>query len=147
MNYLNKAVKIAVMAHSGQLDKGGEPYIFHPFRVALNCETLDEKIVAMLHDTVEDTEITIEYLVDEGFSRDITEAVDSLTRRSGEDYMDFIRRISENRLAATVKLHDLADNMDESRLKGKKFWKLGLYRQAYDFLSAKILHGKNQELR
>ena len=91
----------------------------HPIRVALNCLTDDEKIVALLHDVIEDTSVTVEELINEGFNQNIIDAIISLTKKNGEDYMTFIRRVSSNELATLVKIQDLKDNMDLRRLNGK----------------------------
>lgn len=113
---LNRAKELAEKAHQGQRDKGGQPYILHPLRVMENCETTEEKIVALLHDTIEDTEMTLERLRAEGFSERVLEAIDCLTHRADEPYMAYIVRVCENRLAARVKLADLQDNMNLSRI-------------------------------
>lgn len=147
MNYIKKALEIAVKAHSNQLDKGGNPYIFHPIRVALNCQTEEEKIVALLHDVIEDTDTSIEQLEAEGFSKEILESIICLTKKECEDYMSFIKRVATNRTATNVKLQDLADNMDTSRLNGKKHWKYETYQQATEYLKSTVLHDKNQEPR
>ena len=131
---LAKALNIAYSAHQGQIDKGGIPYIQHPIRVALNCLTDDEKIVALLHDVIEDTSITVEELINEGFNQNIIDAIISLTKRNGEDYMTFIRRVSSNELATLVKIQDLKDNMDLRRLNGKPHWKMDVYQTALSFL-------------
>ena len=88
---LNKALNIAYKAHIGQLDKGGSPYILHPVRVALHCQTEDEKIVALLHDVVEDTSITFEDLKTEGLDDRLLEALKCLIKEEGEDYKAFIQ--------------------------------------------------------
>lgn len=127
---LEKAMILAATAHMGQLDKGGNPYILHPVRVMLRCNTLEEKIVAMLHDTLEDSDLTADDLVKEGFSKEIVEAVVTLTRKTEENYMEHIQKVSKNPLATTVKLSDLADNMDLNRLPGltpKDFQRLERY--------------------
>lgn len=131
---LAKALQIAYLAHQSQVDKGGQPYILHPVRVALRCQTEAEKIVALLHDVIEDTDITIEHLRQVGFSQTITDAVEALTKIEGEDYMMFIERVSYNDLAASVKIQDLKDNMDISRLNGKPHWKMDIYQKALSFL-------------
>lgn len=131
---LAKALNIAYSAHQGQIDKGGIPYIQHPIRVALNCLTDDEKIVALLHDVIEDTSVTVEELMNEGFNQNIIDAIISLTKRNGEDYMTFIRRVSSNELATLVKIQDLKDNMDLRRLNGKSHWKMDVYQKALSFL-------------
>ena len=107
---LEKALQIAVKAHSGQIDKAGSAYIFHPIRVSNRCSTDDERIVALLHDTIEDTEVTAEYLLMEGFPRNIVDAILSVTRNEDESYDDFIKRSRLNPIGRQVKLHDLEDN-------------------------------------
>lgn len=116
MTLLNKAIALAAKAHSGQVDKGGHPYILHPLRVMLNCESEQARICAVLHDVIEDTPITLEDLKDEGFTDDILVVLDCLTRRKGESYDDFIGRVVQNEIACQVKLADLNDNMDLSRI-------------------------------
>ena len=112
---LEKAIKLAVDAHAGQTDKGGAPYILHPLRVMQGCETLEQKIVATLHDVVEDSAITLDELR-AAFGDAIAAAVDALTRRDGERYMEFIERCAANPLARAVKRVDLSDNMNLDRL-------------------------------
>jgi guanosine-3',5'-bis(diphosphate) 3'-pyrophosphohydrolase len=113
---LERAIALAAEKHAGQLDKAKAPYILHPLRVMLGVETLEEKMAAVLHDVVEDTDVTLADLAAEGFSPAVVRAVDALTRRKGEDYMDFVRRAGADPVARRVKLADLADNMDLSRL-------------------------------
>lgn len=113
---LERAIFIAVNAHIGQTDKAGKPYIFHPLRVMQACPSIDEKIVAVLHDTIEDTTVTTEILAKEKFPQYIIDAVLVLTKDKKESYADFIRRVSWNPLAAAVKIEDIKDNMDTSRL-------------------------------
>ena len=117
MSTLEKAISIAAQAHEGQLDKAGAPYILHPLRVMLKMTTDQARIVAVLHDLIEDTDWTIERLVQEGFDPAIRAAVDCLTKREGEGYEAFIQRVQLNPLAVKVKIADLEDNMDGSRLK------------------------------
>ena len=115
---LNKAIEIAAKAHAGQVDKGGKPYILHPLRVMMNFCNDDEvaQICAILHDVVEDTDITLDDLRTEGFADEIITALECLTKRDGESYDDFIGRILTNKLACKVKNGDLADNMDLTRM-------------------------------
>lgn len=114
---LNRAIYIAIDAHDGQLDtQNGRPYIEHPFRVMNAGFTLQEKIVGVLHDVIEDTDWTLEQLSEEGFSDEIVNAVDAMSRRDNESYDNFILRIQENPLAVRVKINDLSDNMDLRRL-------------------------------
>lgn len=114
---LEKAIFIATNAHQGQTDKAGETYILHPLRVMFSRKNEAERICAVLHDVIEDTEITLDYLKNEGFSQDVISALDALTRRNNETYDEFIDRVINNKIASYVKLADLCDNMDLSRIK------------------------------
>lgn len=134
---LEKALQIAVKAHSGQIDKAGAAYIFHPIRVSNRCSTDEERIVALLHDTIEDTEVTAEYLLMEGFPRNIVDAILSVTRNKDESYEDFIKRSRLNLIGRQVKLHDLEDNMDITRLEQiteSDLSRLNKYLKAYKYL-------------
>ena len=117
MSTLERAIAIAAEAHAGQCDKGGQPYILHPLRVTLGMKTDTTRIVAVLHDVVEDTDWTFDDLKNEGFADEVVDAVDALTRRAGEDYMEFVRRAKANALAKPVKIADVRDNMDVTRLR------------------------------
>lgn len=110
------ALDIATRAHAGQVDKAGKDYILHPKRVAARCDTPEERIVALLHDTIEDTDVTPDSLLQAGFPRRIVDAVLSVTRREGETYDDFVARAALNPIGRQVKIHDLQDNMDILRL-------------------------------
>jgi (p)ppGpp synthase/HD superfamily hydrolase len=116
MGTLERAIELAVEHHKGQVDKAGKPYILHPLRLMMSVDNDDEKIVAVMHDIVEDTSITIDELKIEGFSEQVISAIGCVTKEAGEDYSSFIKRISGNPLATKVKLADLEDNMDLSRL-------------------------------
>ena len=110
-----KAMNLAYAAHHGQFDKGGVPYIFHPIHLA---EEMDDEVstcVALLHDTVEDTAVTLEELA-ESFPREIVEAVALLTHRDGVEYFDYVRSIRANPVAVKVKLADLRHNGDPKRI-------------------------------
>lgn len=113
---LDKAMIIAIRAHSGQLDKCGEPYILHPMRVMLGRNNELERICGILHDVVEDSEITLTDLKTEGFSDEVIDIIDCLTKRKGEKYEDFISRVLTNEIACRIKLSDINDNMDVTRL-------------------------------
>jgi (p)ppGpp synthase/HD superfamily hydrolase len=113
---LERAIAIAAGAHEGQLDKGGAPYILHPLRVMLKVGTLEERIVAVLHDVVEDCDISLEELAEEGFSETVLAAIESVTRVPGEAYEDFIARAAQNPIGRVVKLADLEENSDLSRI-------------------------------
>lgn len=116
---LEKAIKIALEAHKNQLDKARKPYIEHSLRVMGMGNTLNEKIVGVLHDVVEDTHWTFEMLINEGFSAEIVDAIRCVTKTADdEQYELFIKRIKKNPLATKVKLNDLTDNMDIRRLQG-----------------------------
>lgn len=133
---VQKALIMAYNAHRNQVDKGGAPYILHPVYVALSVQEEDEKIVALLHDIVEDTEVTLEDLRREGFSERVIGAVDAITHR-GEDYFEYIRRVKKNPLATKVKIADLKHNMDTSRLAEvteKAIQRVEKYKKALRFL-------------
>ncbi|MCI8483348.1 MAG: bifunctional (p)ppGpp synthetase/guanosine-3',5'-bis(diphosphate) 3'-pyrophosphohydrolase [Lachnospiraceae bacterium] len=110
-----KAMEIAYQAHHGQRDAGGTPYIFHVTHVAEQMEDEVTTCAALLHDVVEDTEITLQQLQQE-FPREVTELVSLLTRAPKEDYFVYIERICGNEAAKRIKLADLAHNSDRSRL-------------------------------
>ena len=103
--------------HHGQYDKIGAPYILHPVFVAEQMDTEEETIVALLHDVVEDTAITLDDLRDKGYSDEIVIAIDALTRRTDETYSAYIERLSNNKLARHVKIADLQHNLDPERTK------------------------------
>lgn len=115
MSTLERAIAIATDAHAGQQDKAGAPYITHPLRVSRGL-TGEAKIVAVLHDILEDTPWTLEQLRAEGFGPAVLSGVDALTRRPGEDYFDLVKRAAADPIGRVVKRADLADNMDVSRL-------------------------------
>lgn len=116
MSSLNRAIEIAVIAHTGQVDKGGSPYIMHPIRVMLAMATEEERIVAVLHDVLEDSPLDAWMVEEAQFSASVVEALDALTRREGETYNDFIIRVALNPLACRVKVADMRDNSDLSRI-------------------------------
>ncbi|OOH80397.1 GTP pyrophosphokinase [Pseudomonas koreensis] len=113
---LERAIAIAATAHAGQVDKGGAPYILHPLKVMLRMTTLEERIVAVLHDVVEDCAISLDDLRKEGFSEDVLNAIESVTKVSGESYEDFVERAEQNPIGRVVKLADLEENSDLSRI-------------------------------
>lgn len=114
---LAHALKLAYEAHEGQVDKAGASYILHCLRVAEAMTTTEEKIVAILHDIVEDTEITFEWLEHEGFSEEVVTAVKAITREIEEPYNEYLRRVAQNEIAYKVKLADMMDNSDVTRFK------------------------------
>lgn len=115
-NTLGAAIALAAKAHQGQIDKGGAPYILHPLRLMFRLQDADARIVAVLHDVVEDSDITLDDLRAQGYSEEVLRAVDALTHREGETYDEFTERIAPNPLARTVKIEDLRDNLDLTRV-------------------------------
>lgn len=113
---LEDAIVLAARAHRGQLDKGGQPYILHPLRVMNEVSGAEAKMAAVLHDVVEDTPVTLARLRAAGFSETVVRAVDALSRRPGEDYLEYVERAGRNRIARQVKLADLRDNLAPARL-------------------------------
>jgi (p)ppGpp synthase/HD superfamily hydrolase len=114
---LERAIAIAAEAHTQQTDKAGAPYILHPLRVMLNVTGNDAQIVAVLHDVVEDCEgWTFERLRDEGFSEDVLRGLASVTKQDGETYDAFVKRAAGNPLGRAVKIADMRDNCDLSRI-------------------------------
>lgn len=140
MSTLGRALEIAVIHHGLQTSKNGEPYAFHPIRVSLALKSEPEKIAALLHDIVEDTNLTHDELADEGFAPEVLEAVRLLTKAHGEDYDAYIARIAAHPIARAVKLADISDNMDTSRLPqpltAKDHERLAKYRRASSALLA-----------
>jgi (p)ppGpp synthase/HD superfamily hydrolase len=138
MSTLERAIAIAAEAHMGQVDKAGAPYILHPLRVMLRVRTAPERIAAVLHDVVEDTPWTLEALAAEGFAPEVLAAVDALTRREGESYEAFVARAGADPIGRAVKLADLAENMDLTRLEAPSahdFARLERYRRAVAHLT------------
>lgn len=113
---LDRAAMICVTSHAGQRDKAGQAYFQHPMRVAMRCRTAEERIVAMLHDVIEDCGVTAGDLLREGFPQEIVDGVLSVTKMPGESYEDFVARAKRDPIGRVVKLHDLEDNLDVLRL-------------------------------
>jgi (p)ppGpp synthase/HD superfamily hydrolase len=116
MNNLDVAIGFACKVHAGQVDKAGQPYILHPLRIMLKFQSEDERIVSVLHDVVEDGYVSFDELRGLGFSESIINAIDCLSKRPGERYEDFIQRLSSNKMATRVKIEDIRDNLDITRL-------------------------------
>ena len=136
---LERAIEIAVSAHKGVKDKGGNPYILHPLRVMLSLNSEEEKIVGVLHDVVEDAEDwTFEKLQDEGFSTQILEGLQSVTKTSeDENYNEFVQRALANTIGRQVKIADILDNLDVTRigeLKDKDIRRLNKYKNSLKIL-------------
>lgn len=115
MNDLERAIDLAVDAYAGQTDKANETYIRHPLRVMGEMDTEMERVVAILHDIVEDADYTLDDIERE-FGSNIRNAVDALTKRKEESYMEFVERAAANPIARKVKIADIEDNMDLTRL-------------------------------
>ena len=115
-NLTKKALKISFQAHKNQLDKSGIPYVYHPFHLAEQMDDEYSVCVALLHDVVEDTEMTIDDLTEQGFPPEVTEALLLMTHDDSVPYMDYIKKIKTNSLATKVKLADLEHNSDLTRL-------------------------------
>lgn len=116
MSNLARALVIATAAHERQTRKDGSPYVLHPLRLMFAVEGEAAKILAVLHDVVEDTDWTLEGLAREGFADEILEALDLLTHRDEDSYDAYIAKIAANPLARKVKLADLEDNLDLKQL-------------------------------
>ena len=136
---LERAIQIAVEAHAGVTDKGGKAYILHPISVMMRCETDEEKIVAILHDVVEDTDWTFDALREEGFSETIIEALKTVTKHSDdEDYDEFVQRSLKNEIGRKVKIADLRENLDVTRigeLTDKDIKRINKYKRALKTLT------------
>ena len=116
MPTLEDAIALAADAHRGQRDKSGQPYILHPLRVMMRCQTEPQRIVAVLHDVVEDTGRSFDDLRELGYPDEIIKALDCLTKRDGEPYDAFVERAASDPIARVVKIADIEDNMDLRRL-------------------------------
>lgn len=137
MSLLEEAIRIAVEAHRGQKDRAGAPYVLHPLRLMSRMWTDAARIVAVLHDVVEDSDWTLDRLRAAGFPEEMVSAVDALTKREGEDYEGLIRRAAGNALAREVKLADLEDNMDlrrQGKVTEQDLERLNKYRRAWEQL-------------
>lgn len=140
MSQLEKAITVALQAHEGVLDKSGKPYILHPLRLMMQMDSEEAQITAVLHDVVEDSDVTLEDLVELGFSTAVLEALELLTHdKEAVAYADYIAGINGNTLARRVKLADLEHNMDPRRLPapltGRDWERLQAYRLAWKTLT------------
>lgn len=112
------ALEIALRAHKGQVDKSGVAYITHPLAVAAQLDSLELKTIALLHDTIEDTDVTAEYLIKRGIPKELVEVVRLLTKPEDEEYESYLKRVRENPMAKAVKLADLTHNTSPERASG-----------------------------
>ena len=139
-----KAFNFMAEKHFGQKDKAGVDYYLHPFRVASRCEAPHEKVIALLHDTLEDTDATTDNLREIGCPEELVGSVAALTHKGDESYRDYICRAKEDQNAYRVKIADLSDNMDLTRLKevtGKDLKRYNKYLHAWRYL-----HGHDEDL-
>ena len=139
MATLERAIEIAAAAHAGQTDKADQPYILHPIRVMLSLEKEAERIAAVLHDTVEDTTVTFDDLAEAGFSIAIIDAVRAVTKMDGESRVEAALRAVQDPIARQVKLADVSDNMDLSRIPDpteKDYSRLEEYKRVREILLA-----------
>lgn len=149
-NLLEKSIKVADKVFARKVDKGGNPYMIHLLSVSCFMENEFDKVVAILHDILEDTEVTREELLNFGYPKEILETIEILTRKEKEEYSVYIERIisSNNLTALNVKLYDLKNNMDISRIKNptpKDFERIETrYRKSYIKIENKINEMRNK---
>ena len=132
------ALAIAKKAHAGQVDKAGVDYIQHPLYVASQVKTEQEKTVALLHDVIEDSDVTVDDLLASGLSNEVVTAVQILTKKEGQSYQEYLEKVKSNNLARVVKLADLKHNSDLSRLKSvtnTDYERVKKYKNAIRYLS------------
>lgn len=139
MSTLQRAIEIAVHAHRDQTTKDGQPYVLHPITLMMRVDSEVEKIAAVLHDVVEDTQTTLDDLKSEGFSDEVIAVIDLLTHPEELSYDDYIDRLAANPIARKVKLADLGHNMEITRIPDpgpKDFERLEKYHRIWKKLSA-----------
>jgi guanosine-3',5'-bis(diphosphate) 3'-pyrophosphohydrolase len=152
MATVEKALQIAARAHEGQKDKSGEPYIFHPLRAMMKVEGEEARIVAVLHDVIEDTAVTADDLRQAGFSDQVVTAVLCVTHGEGESYADYVVRCKGNDIARRVKLADLEDNsrLERTLLRPQRakedVARFRKYVLAYKYLTDKITEEQYRSL-
>jgi (p)ppGpp synthase/HD superfamily hydrolase len=112
---IEKALKLILEHHAGQTDRAGKPYVLHPITVMTYVDTDEEKVVALLHDIVEDTDVNV-YLLKRIFGDTVAEAVDLLTHRDEDSYTEYVQRLAHHTVARHVKMADLKHNMDITRI-------------------------------
>ena len=135
--FLNISKDIATIAHQRQFDKAGKPYILHPQAVASMVNTDEEKAVAWLHDTIEDSDFTEQDLIERGIPQQVVEGVVAMTKVKGEAYSNYLQRLKKNDLARKVKMADLIHNCDLSRISNpteKDRIRVEKYKKAMEFL-------------
>lgn len=144
MATLQKAIEIAVAAHARQVNKSGGPYVLHPLRVMLSLRTEEERIVGVLHDVIEDTEVTLQEIKEAGFSELVLRALGLVTHQKGDSYADYVIRCGRDPIAREVKLADLRDNggLDRALVRteslGRDFARIHRYVLSYKYLTGVI---------
>lgn len=113
---IEQAIVLAAEMHIGQKDKSGEPYIYHPLSVMMKIKGETAKVVAILHDIIEDTDVTLEDLKESGYPEEVVEAIKAITKIPGESYMGYLIRVKANEIALKVKIADIEHNIQLSRL-------------------------------
>ncbi len=152
MSELETALRIAVAAHAGQVDKSGQPYITHPLRLMAAVETDAAKCAAILHDVVEDTSVTVDDLRREGIGDEVLAAVALLTHDKSTPYADYVIRCKANPIARTVKIADLTDNSRLERtllrpaLIRRDLARIARYLLSYKFLTDGLSESEYREL-
>ncbi len=144
MTLLEKAIEIALRAHAGQKGKDGAPYVLHPLRLMTRMDTDEERMAAVLHDVVEDSEVTLEDLRGAGFPEGVVETVRLLTHEEGISYEGYVERLKADAMARRIKVADLEDNSDIRRLSGieeKDLERLRKYHRAWQILRPKAGEG------
>ena len=136
---LIKAFLLCMVKHWKQKDKAGKRYVWHPIHVMMNVKGYNEKIVALLHDIVEDTEVTVPDLKNLKFSKEVIEAVDVITKKKDQEYFSYLKSIKDNSIAKKIKIEDLKHNSDLKRLRSitqKEIDRAIRYKKAIDYLSS-----------
>ncbi len=134
---IKQAIELCYNYHKGQVDKAGKPYFLHPMTVALNCNNDDEKVVALLHDILEDTEITVEELIEKGIPERLCRSIVVITKKENDSYEKYVDRVAKDPIAIAVKIKDLEHNMDVSRLQDptqKDYDRIEKYRKVHSKL-------------
>ena len=141
MSNLDKAVALACKVHAGQIDKSGQPYILHPLSLMLKFQDENARIVSVLHDVVEDGNVTLNELRQLGLCELVVSAIDFLSKKPYEPYEEFILRLSSNELARKVKIEDIKDNLDLTRLQSIRdddLIRIAKYHKALQYLISDI---------
>ena len=148
-NLIDKSLQIITKLFNDKLDKGNSPYVVHLLKVYSGVNNDNEKIVALLHDVLENTDVEYNDLLEMGYNKDIADAIVILTKKKGEDYRDYIDRIikSNNKIALNVKLSDLKCNMDINRIKNPTTNDYERIHKRYEPAYDKILNKLNEEER